>query len=179
MSLPAWLEPLYDAAQMRATDAWAIGERGIPSLELMERAGAGVAEEAARIAPRGAIAILIGKGNNGGDGLVAARILRERGRDVAVLSGGDPGELRGDARANLERLPGEAPRPLRGAGALGAPALVVDALLGTGASGEPRGAVADAIRAIADGGRRCSRSTCRAASTRRPARPRASPCGPR
>jgi NAD(P)H-hydrate epimerase len=143
-----WFEPLYDASQMRAIDAWAIGDRGVPSLELMERAGAGVAEEAGRMAPGGSIAVVVGKGNNGGDGLVAARLLREHGRDVTVLVAGDPAEFAGDARVNLERLPGEAPRRLAATAPASPPALIVDALLGTGATGEPRGAVGDAIREI-------------------------------
>jgi len=142
-----WLEPLYDATQMRATDAWAIGERGVPSLELMERAGAAAAREAERLAPRGSLVVVIGKGNNGGDGLVAARLLRERGRAVAVLAACDPAQLAGDARANLERLPGEPPQPIAEV-TVERPALLVDALLGTGASGEPHGIVAEAIRAI-------------------------------
>jgi NAD(P)H-hydrate epimerase len=134
---------------MRAIDAWAIGERGVPSLELMERAGAGVADEAERMAPHGVIAIFAGRGNNGGDGLVAARLLRRRGRDVNVLLTCDPEELRGDARANLERLPDAPPARLTEPALEGpAPSVSVDALLGTGATGEPRGAVAEAIRAI-------------------------------
>ena len=72
----------------------------------MERAGAGLAELVDARAPDGPVAVVCGKGNNGGDGLVVARLLRERGREVDVLLLGDPGELRGDARANLERLPG-------------------------------------------------------------------------
>jgi NAD(P)H-hydrate epimerase len=149
MSAPAWFEPLYDAAQMRAIDAWAIGDRGVPSLDLMERAGTAVVEHAVRMAPDGLVVIVAGKGNNGGDGLVAARLLRERGRDAAVFLACDPAELTGDAGTNLARLPGEAPRRLEG-GILGErpPALVVDALLGTGATGEPRGAVGDAVRTI-------------------------------
>ncbi len=149
MTAPGWFEPLYDAAQMRAIDAWAIADRGVPALELMERAGAGVAEQTLRMAPDGLVVIVVGKGNNGGDGLVAARLLRERERDTAVLLACDPAELTGDAATNLARLPGGAPRRLEG-GILGEqpPALVVDALLGTGATGEPRGAVGDAIRTI-------------------------------
>ena len=111
----------------------------------MERAGAGLADVAARWRPTGRIAVVAGKGNNGGDGLVAARLLRERGRDVDVLLAGDADELRGDARANLERLPGAAPAPFARRSRSGA-ALVVDALLGTGFAGEPRGAVAERDR---------------------------------
>jgi hydroxyethylthiazole kinase-like uncharacterized protein yjeF len=147
--LPDWLTPLPDAAQMRAIDRWAIDEQGVPSLELMEHAGIAVARAVEELAPDGPIAVLCGKGNNGGDGLVAARHLREAGREVAVLLAGSPEDLRGDARENLLRLPGEPPvqldlagdAPLRGCAA------IVDALLGTGFSGEPRGAVAEAIDA--------------------------------
>ncbi len=144
MSLPGWLEPLLDAAQMRAIDAWAIGEGGVPSLELMERAGAGLAEEAERMAPEGSIATFVGKGNNGGDGLVAARLLRADGREVDVLLAADPGEFAGDARSNLERLPGPPPLALA-SGVPAATVLVIDALLGTGATGAPRGEIAEAI----------------------------------
>jgi NAD(P)H-hydrate epimerase len=147
MSLPGWLDPLFDAERMRATDAWAIDDQGVPSLELMERAGSGLAELAAELAPHGPIVVVTGKGNNGGDGLVAARILREAGREVDVLFAGDPAELKGDARANLERLPGAPPQILGGALRSDA-ALVVDALLGTGATGGPRGEIATAIEAI-------------------------------
>ena len=85
MSSPRWLEPLPDAALMRATDAWAIERKEVPSLELMERAGEGLARVVAEHVPAGRIAVVCGKGNNGGDGLVAARVLREAGREVDVL----------------------------------------------------------------------------------------------
>src|SRR5947199_7361511 len=99
--LPDWLEPLPDAERMRATDAWAIEEQGAPSLDLMERAGAGLARLTAELAPEGAIVVVCGRGNNGGDGLVAARLLRDDGRDVRVLLTAAPEDLRGDAAANL------------------------------------------------------------------------------
>ena len=70
MSLPDWCEPLLDADTMRAVDRWAIEERGVPSLDLMERAGAGVARAVESLVPDGPVAVLCGKGNNGGDGLV-------------------------------------------------------------------------------------------------------------
>lgn len=145
--LPDWLDPLPDAHEQRALDEWAIGERGIPGIELMERAGTGLGDLVGSLAPAGRIVVVCGKGNNGGDGLVAARVLRDRGRDVDVLLLADPAELRGDAAANLERLPGPAPRgfsadPLDGAAA------IVDAILGTGFSGEPREPAAGAISAI-------------------------------
>jgi ADP-dependent NAD(P)H-hydrate dehydratase / NAD(P)H-hydrate epimerase len=147
MSLPGWLDPLYDAEEMRAADAHAIEHAGVPSLDLMERAGAGLARAVAREAAPGPVRIVIGKGNNGGDGLVAARLLREEGREVDVLAVAPVEDLRGDAEANLARLPGPSPRPFEPA-ALGGSGAVVDALLGTGFSGSPREPVAGAIGAI-------------------------------
>ena len=93
------------------------------------------------------MAVVCGKGNNGGDGLVAARLLRDQGRAVDVLLLGDPDDLRGDARANLERLPGPVPVAF-GPGALAGAAVIVDAILGTGFSGAPREPAASAIAAI-------------------------------
>ena len=150
--LPDWLEPLLDPAEQRALDEWAIGELGIPGLELMERAGTGLADLVAELAPSGRVAVVCGKGNNGGDGLVCARVLRERGREVDVLLLGPPAELRGDAAANLERLQGEPPTQFESGKPIDAGA-VVDAILGTGFSGAPRDPAASAIEAInaADG----------------------------
>jgi len=150
---PDWLEPLYDAQAMRAIDRWAIEERGVASLELMEQAGAGLAAAATAMAPEGRIVVVAGKGNNGGDGLVAARALRGDGREVEVLLVGEPGDLSRDAAVMLERLGEPAPVGLSAGEGIPADAsLVIDALLGTGASGEPRGAVAAAIEAIRNSG---------------------------
>lgn len=159
--LPDWLTPLPDAETMRGVDRWAIDEQGVDSLELMERAGAAVAAAVERIAPDGSVAVCCGKGNNGGDGLVVARLLREAGRDVAVVCTSPPDELDGDARENLKRLPGDGPVRLdgsrwdgeNGGGGEGAPALhgraaIVDALLGTGFRGEPHGEIATVIAAL-------------------------------
>jgi hydroxyethylthiazole kinase-like uncharacterized protein yjeF len=151
-TLPAWVEPLPDAEQQRATDAWAINDRGIPSLELMERAGGGLAELVRQRAPDGRVVVVVGKGNNGGDGLVVARLLREAGREVDVLLLVPGEELSGDARVNFDRLPGPAPadpRPLA-TQALSGAAAIVDAILGTGFSGEPREPARAAIAAIND-----------------------------
>src|SRR5690348_943434 len=122
--LPDWVEPLPDAERMRATDAWAIEEQGVPSLDLMERAGAGLARLAADLTPEGTIAVACGKGNNGGDGLVAARLLRDEGREVRVLLTGAPDELHGDAAVNLERLPADVPEGFAPAALDGAAGIV-------------------------------------------------------
>jgi NAD(P)H-hydrate epimerase len=145
VTLPVWLQGLPDPQRMRATDAWAIEERGIAGLELMERAGRGLADVVGEVASDGPVAVVCGKGNNGGDGYVAARLLRDEGRDVRVLAVASVDELRGDARANAERV--EAIEAFDAARLAGC-AVAVDALLGTGFSGVPHGPVADAIAAL-------------------------------
>src|SRR5439155_9214795 len=150
MTLPGWMEPLYAAQEMRDIDRWAIEERGVPGMELMERAGAAVAREGAARRPGGPVAIVCGKGNNGGDGFVAGRRLRRAGRDVRVLLAGDAEGIRGDAAEALRRLGGP-PDPFVPE-ALEHAAVAVDALLGTGSTGAPRGAVAEAIEALGRAG---------------------------
>ncbi len=75
-------------------------------LDLMERAGAGVAQAVERLEPSGPVTVVCGKGNNGGDGLVVARLLRDAGREVSVVCVAPPEDFAGDALANLERLQG-------------------------------------------------------------------------
>ena len=117
----------------------------------MERAGAGVARAVEVHAADGPVAVVCGKGNNGGDGLVVARLLREAGWEVAVVCVAPLDALSGDARENLERLPGDRPVALaEGASAIASAAVTVDALLGTGFEGEPRGETAKAIDALND-----------------------------
>jgi ADP-dependent NAD(P)H-hydrate dehydratase / NAD(P)H-hydrate epimerase len=124
--LPEWLDPLYEAAEMRAADSWAIEDQGVPQEDLMERAGLGLARVTAAAAAAGPVRIVAGKGNNGGDGRVAARLLAEDGYEVEVIDGTEPFEA--------DRLAGSG--------------VIVDALLGTGFEGEPREPVASAIWAI-------------------------------
>jgi NAD(P)H-hydrate epimerase len=147
-ALADWLTPLPDSEVMRGIDRWAIEERGASGLDLMERAGAGVASALERLVPDGPVTVVCGKGNNGGDGLVAARLLREAGRDVRVLSVAPPDDFSGDARANLDRLPGAGVELLAGGDLTIGAAGIIDALLGTGFEGQPRGAVAEAIQAV-------------------------------
>jgi hydroxyethylthiazole kinase-like uncharacterized protein yjeF len=145
--LPDGLEPLLDVEQLRATDAWAIEERGIPGVELMERAGEGLFEVVWKHAPPGEVVVVCGGGNNGGDGYAVARLLRQAGRSVSVLHTSDPAKLSGDAAVMRDRLLGEPSLPFA-AGALDGAAVIVDAMLGTGFSGSPRDHVAAAIAAI-------------------------------
>ena len=140
------------AEQMRELDARTIAA-GTPVEVLMERAGAAVAEAAKRFlpatGPRSAL-VFAGKGNNGGDAFVAARLLAASGCSTTVVLLCKREELRDAALRNLRKLGGlpvldwpatTARTPLRGD-------VVVDGLLGTGLQGEVREPVADAIRFI-------------------------------
>ena len=130
---------LLTAAQMRAVEQAAIESGQLTGLELMERAGRGVVEaifeewpELAKTAHRAVV--LCGPGNNGGDGFVVARLLKEWGWEVEVFLYGDPAKLPPDARANYERW-GKlgAVSPLSAAPKFAHEAdLYVDALFGTG-----------------------------------------------
>src|SRR6201992_234515 len=101
-----WLRGLYDAEGMRAVDHWAIEEQGVDSLALMESAGRAIAEAVAALRPEGPVRVVCGKGNNGGDGLVAARLLGEMGFEAEVLLLWPAGELGEDAGGNPARLEG-------------------------------------------------------------------------
>jgi NAD(P)H-hydrate epimerase len=87
--------------QMREADNYTINELGVPSLELMERAGAALADEAQKMSPNGKILCVCGGGNNGGDGFVCARILQERGRETAVVLCAD--KMSSDCKVNYRR----------------------------------------------------------------------------
>ncbi len=147
MNLPAWLDPLPDAPVMRAVDKWAIEVKKVPGRQLMERAGEGLARTVAKHAPAGRIAVVCGKGNNGGDGLVAARLLRQAGRDVDVLVVWPLEWMGEDAQAQAAVLPGPAPVAFHPDRLENAHA-IVDAVLGTGFEGAPRDPVDAVILAI-------------------------------
>jgi len=145
--------PLVGATAMRALDRHTIETLGVPGALLMESAGRAVAEVALAeraAAPRGGdVLVACGGGNNGGDGLVAARQLALLGVPVRVALVADPKRLAPDAAANLARaraagVPIEA-GAVRSAGA----AVIVDALFGTGLTRAVTGAPAAAIRRIA------------------------------
>lgn len=143
-------------AEVRAVDRMAIETLGVPGVVLMENAGAGMARilEAAGIS--GPVAIVCGKGNNGGDGFVVARHLDAAGYAVKLLLACEPGEVRGDAAVNLHiaTRSGIATECLAAKDqsaweqALAGASWIVDALLGTGAIGAPSGPVLTAINAI-------------------------------
>src|SRR2546428_9822991 len=148
------------AEQMREADRLTTARYGIPSLQLMENAGAAVADylsHAFADLSSHNILVLCGKGNNGGDGLVVARRLRERSAPPRVLLFAEASTLRGDAAANL-RLWQEGGGELHVVAsaaewspareALGEADRIEDALLGTGVRGRGEGLLASIIDGV-------------------------------
>lgn len=150
-------------AQVREIDRRAIDEFGIAGNVLMENAGRNAAEVIRSQMPeRGRTAIVCGRGNNGGDGFVIARHLSNAGSSVEVYFACDPNRLAGDAKVNYEivrrmSIPchafDTAERIGRLAGQLQDTEFIVDAVLGTGFSGEVRPPLDRVIRAINASGR--------------------------
>ena len=142
------------AEQVREFDRRAVQEFGVPSIELMENAGRHVFEAARGLladVDGNRVAVIAGRGNNGGDGFVAARHLRDAGVDVDVYLLGDPAEVRGDAKVNLDILlkTGHQVQWINSASQLNlAECVIVDAIFGTGLKGEITGLAADAINAV-------------------------------
>lgn len=161
------LAPLLTAAAMRGADEATIGDLGIPSFTLMESAGRAAATEIEQFLgsrPQGTtdpaawtIVVLAGKGNNGGDGLVAARVLHARGATVHVYQVGAVDDLSDDTRANhrlLERLRDEdgdhrlhlhGLADARSMAQLSTPTVFIDALLGTGLTAAVREPIASLV----------------------------------
>jgi NAD(P)H-hydrate epimerase len=139
--------------EMRAIDRATSERFGVPSLTLMENAGAAVADCAlSHHAAAGRIVVFCGKGNNGGDGFVAARRLHGHGKKVQVILLADAADLRGDAAVMFGKLPGaevtvhsgEELKSERVRSALQAD-LYLDAVLGTGFKPPVSGLYAEAI----------------------------------
>ena len=141
------MNELLTTSEMGEADRLAV-ETGVPSLGLMERAGKAIAEAAIDMTwgPDTRIAVLCGPGNNGGDGFVAARYLRDRGFDVRVFLLGDKSALKGDAAEMARRWP----LPIRPASpdALQSMYLVIDALFGAGLSRPLDGDAAELVEAV-------------------------------
>lgn len=142
---------------MQRIDRRTSGEYGVPSLDLMEHAGAGVVEFlSSRYGPlRGkGIAIICGKGNNGGDGLVVARLLIKQGVEARTLLLSNPETLQGDARANYDALAALSPPEIvpdlaawkQTKASLAGTAIIVDALLGTGLTKPLSGFLLEVVR---------------------------------
>lgn len=137
---------LLTAAEMGRADELTIAG-GTPGLTLMENAGRGIAEEVEWIAEPGArVAVLCGPGNNGGDGFVAARLLRERGYSVSVALLGSREALKGDAAEAAAAWNGPI-WPMSTAIAEDA-AIVIDALFGAGLSRPLEGVAAEVAESL-------------------------------
>ena len=127
--------PLVDAATMRALDEHTIHALGVPGDLLMESAGRAVAEAVLALwSPADPVLVVCGPGQNGGDGLVAARHLHALGVPVRVALLAEPGSLRGDAAANLARLGAAGVAHEHGEVEIPDHGIVVDAVFGTGLS---------------------------------------------
>jgi NAD(P)H-hydrate epimerase len=154
--------PVLDARQMRAADNRAI-RAGIPAERLMESAAAGLVESLQEQYPGWRrVLVACGPGNNGGDGLAAARMLARGGVSVSIFTLGDPQAYRGAAAANAERARAAGLDLQRLSGPRAAPAFrralddadgVVDALFGTGLTRALTGAGARAVESINRAGR--------------------------
>ncbi|BBO23133.1 MAG: NAD(P)H-hydrate dehydratase [Fimbriimonadaceae bacterium] len=138
-------------------DALARSKYRLSAATLMERAGKEVFKALKAMLPeRGRIAVFCGKGNNGGDGFVVARLAKQAGYTVDVFVAAKPSELGADCKkqfdkaekAGIECRFADHPDWEEKLDCLGCRDLVVDALLGTGAKGTVRGPIREAIRAI-------------------------------
>ncbi|MEI7881265.1 MAG: NAD(P)H-hydrate dehydratase [bacterium] len=149
-------------AQMRELDKIATTEFAIPGFELMRRAGEGVAGTVSYLSERirggdAFIHLVAGRGNNGGDAFAAALLLHEDDFDVEVLLAGSASDIRGDALRHLGKMRAagipliELPTKEAWMDALqtaNSGEIIVDGVLGIGASGPPRGPIAGAIHYI-------------------------------
>jgi hydroxyethylthiazole kinase-like uncharacterized protein yjeF len=147
MKITASSNALYTAAEAYAIDAAAIAS-GIPSIQLMKRAGRAAFELVReRFADAPLVSIYAGGGNNGGDGYVLAGLLAQRRHEVQVIALVEPDHLKGDARLAYEFAVQEG-AAVNGFGATPTEGIIVDALLGIGLRGEVRAEFAAAIEQI-------------------------------
>ncbi len=140
---------LLTVEQMSRADASAV-EAGVPSLTLMENAGASVVREIRRRWTRRRVVVLCGPGNNGGDGFVIARLLKDINWPVRLGLLLDKSKLKGDAAVNADAWDGDC-EPVTPALLDGAK-LVVDALFGAGLTRDIDGAAAEVIASVNDSG---------------------------
>lgn len=141
---------LLTPTEMSRADALAV-EAGIPSVDLMEKAGRAVADTiTGRYGPRDTL-VLCGPGNNGGDGFVVARLLEERGWPVRLALFGERDRLKGDASFHADLWKGKVEPAVPGA--IGSAELIVDALLGAGLDRDVEGELAALIRAVNESGK--------------------------
>jgi len=143
--MPVWVVGARESAER---DRAAI-DRGTPSRVLMQRAGTAAATEIARRFPervRSGVDVFTGPGNNGGDGWVVAAALSRDGAAVRVVEAGSPSAEKAPDAIAMRAAALDSVEIARGS--RGDAALIVDALLGTGFAGEPRGQIAEAVASI-------------------------------
>ncbi|MFM1892410.1 MAG: hypothetical protein RLZ44_1487, partial [Pseudomonadota bacterium] len=140
---------LYRAAQVREFDRLAIEEFGIPGERLMEHAGAAAFALLRERWPEARdVTVVVGTGNNGGDGFVVARLALQAGLTVRVLQLGDRDRIGGDAALNARRYAELGGEWQHFQGLPGHTEVIVDAILGTGLERAVAGEWAEAIDAI-------------------------------
>jgi NAD(P)H-hydrate epimerase len=155
--------PVLDTDRMREADRHAIEDLGVPGILLMENAATGVVDAIREHFPDAIrVLVLCGAGNNGGDGLAAARHLANGGHEVTVLLFANPERLSGDAAANyriaaafglaIKTIQGDDLADLDQALETGPPDLIVDALLGTGLDRPLGGRLARAAERVSASG---------------------------
>lgn len=144
----AMMHEILTVAEMYAADRFAV-EHGVAALTLMENAGRAVAEEIGRRHAPDSALVLCGPGNNGGDGFVVARHLRERGWRVYLSLLDARERLKGDATAMAARWTGEI-TPL--SPHIGEASLVVDALFGAGLTRPLEGLAKETVQALNQSG---------------------------
>ena len=146
------MEYLVTGRQAKAIDTYTIEQTGIPSLVLMERASLCVAEEVQKTAdqmhlPVVRIAVVCGSGNNGGDGIAAARILHERGLDVCIFLAGKREKMSADCQKQLA-IAEKLSVPIGNGTDLSAYNIIIDAIFGIGLDRPVEGNYRDWITAI-------------------------------
>ncbi len=148
------MRKILTASQAQELDRWAIEDIGIPAICLMENAGRLVADEAERFlkVKGGCVSLVCGSGNNGGDGLVAARYLWNKGVPVSILLVGERSRFTDEVLENFLvavnlKIPILSP-DYKGIASLGRATVIIDALLGIGLSREVDGEFRAVVEAI-------------------------------
>ena len=134
---------------IKALDKLASQKYKIPVSQLMENAGKSIFDEIKKDFSADKFAVFCGKGNNGGDGFVLARLLKEDGRDVRVYLTHDESKLSPTAKIAFDKLKQTKIEILKVTDDVDKDAVIIDALLGISVSGEVRGAIKTAIDKIA------------------------------
>ncbi len=145
----AWQDvPKMSCAQLRQLTVLATGRYGFRMLDLMDKAGSSLGALAAHLVPEGSVLVVVGRGHNGGAGISAACYLAEQGRRVWVVPTHEAENYSGVPKEQLEKLAAHSNIRVKS----GLPkmkfACVIDAAIGTGLEGPPRGRTLDVITVL-------------------------------